>query len=402
MDKVTAAKKKFMYQIRILTMPEIDDALSNLLGTMVSVSFQTMLQASPRLLKGLRQLLTRRRVEVDGNPKSLEEEKEEETPQEVANLQRIPGDLEDLEKVFADIRLSLPDREGGEVMIATPGTKLSFHTLPVGKLKLQIGTHHKDTLVDGGSGPSPIKIGEGVYISSGSESEEERMGMEERDVWGRERGQNLVGEGGEDCKQHEQRYKEDEMRQGTNNGCEKGEEKTESLHNKRSAHYSCERGYTDVGEEYEKRVDIPYNLDPENLTGEFSPVRREEDEDEDEKVQEVIEISSGDETDEISRPREKGRPSRSRSQEGSFRWEDEFGPTPSHWFEQWVSVIRHGWVIKARELMEAGVTATLLDFYNKEELQEIARRKREILASGLGTKGSTERGDERTNDNKRD
>ncbi|GBG71136.1 hypothetical protein CBR_g8437 [Chara braunii] len=57
-DKATAAKKKFRYQIPILTLPELDDTLSKLLGTMVSVSFQTMLQASPRLLKGLRQLLT--------------------------------------------------------------------------------------------------------------------------------------------------------------------------------------------------------------------------------------------------------------------------------------------------------------------------------------------------------
>ncbi|GBG86144.1 hypothetical protein CBR_g41048 [Chara braunii] len=57
-DKATAAKKKFRYQIPILTSPEIDGTLSKLLGTMVSVSFQTMLQTSPRLHKGLRQLLT--------------------------------------------------------------------------------------------------------------------------------------------------------------------------------------------------------------------------------------------------------------------------------------------------------------------------------------------------------
>ncbi|GBG65784.1 hypothetical protein CBR_g52376 [Chara braunii] len=118
---------------------------------MVSVSFQTMLQASLRLLKGLRQLLTRRRVEVDENPKSPEEGREEEAPQEVANLQRSRGDLEDLEKVFADIRLSLQDREGGEVMRELPRTKLSFHALPVGKLKIQIGTHHTDALVDRGA-----------------------------------------------------------------------------------------------------------------------------------------------------------------------------------------------------------------------------------------------------------
>ncbi|GBG86009.1 hypothetical protein CBR_g40822 [Chara braunii] len=91
-DKATATKKKFRYQIPILTIPEIDDTLSKFLG-----------------------------------------------------------DLEDLEKAFADIRLSLPDREGGEVMRAPPGTKLSLHTLPVGKLKVQIRTHHTDALVDGGA-----------------------------------------------------------------------------------------------------------------------------------------------------------------------------------------------------------------------------------------------------------
>ncbi|GBG72038.1 hypothetical protein CBR_g10973 [Chara braunii] len=130
-DKVTAAKKKFRYQIPILTLHELDDTISKLLGIMVSVSFQTMLQASPRVLKGLRQLLTRRRVEIGDNTELPEGEREEEAPQEVANLQRSHEDLEDLEKAFADIRLSLPDREGGEVMRSPPGTKLSFHALPI-------------------------------------------------------------------------------------------------------------------------------------------------------------------------------------------------------------------------------------------------------------------------------
>ncbi|GBG66575.1 hypothetical protein CBR_g64847 [Chara braunii] len=150
-DKATAAKKKFRYQIPILTLNELNDTISKLLGTMVSVSFQTMLQANPRLLKELRQLLTRRRVEIGNNPELPEGEREEEAPQEMANLQRSHGDLEDLEKAFANIRLSLPDREGGEVMRSPPGTKLSFHALPVGKLKIQIGSYHTDALVDGGA-----------------------------------------------------------------------------------------------------------------------------------------------------------------------------------------------------------------------------------------------------------
>ncbi|GBG79168.1 hypothetical protein CBR_g28884 [Chara braunii] len=151
-DKATAAKKKFRYQIPILMLPELDDTLSKLLGTMVSVSFQTMLQASPRLLKGLRQLLTRKRVEVEEALEPQEQGTEEaEVPQGVSNLQSIPGGVEDLEKAFADIRLNLQDRKGGEVIRAPPDTKLSFHALPVGKLKIQIGTHHTDALVDGGA-----------------------------------------------------------------------------------------------------------------------------------------------------------------------------------------------------------------------------------------------------------
>ncbi|GBG86957.1 hypothetical protein CBR_g44410 [Chara braunii] len=51
-DKVTAAKKKFRYQILILTMPEIDDTLSKLLGTMVSVSFQTIMQEVTGSIRG--------------------------------------------------------------------------------------------------------------------------------------------------------------------------------------------------------------------------------------------------------------------------------------------------------------------------------------------------------------
>ncbi|GBG71143.1 hypothetical protein CBR_g8446 [Chara braunii] len=76
-DKATATEKKFRYQIPILTSPEIDGTLSKLLGTMVSVSFRTMLQASPRLLKGLRQLLTRKRVEVEEAPELQEQDTEE-------------------------------------------------------------------------------------------------------------------------------------------------------------------------------------------------------------------------------------------------------------------------------------------------------------------------------------
>ncbi|GBG60166.1 hypothetical protein CBR_g3410 [Chara braunii] len=100
-------------------------------GEVINLTGKTEDKASPKLLKGLRQLLTRRRVEIDEGPEQQEEEKEEEAPREVANLQRIPRDLEDLEKVFSNIRLSLLDHEDGEVMRVPPGTKLSFHARPL-------------------------------------------------------------------------------------------------------------------------------------------------------------------------------------------------------------------------------------------------------------------------------
>ncbi|GBG62238.1 hypothetical protein CBR_g29845 [Chara braunii] len=120
-------------------------------GEIIDLTGRAGDKASPRLLKGLRQLLTRRRVEIGDNLELPEGEREKEAPQEVASLQRSHGDLEDLEKAFADIRLSLPDREGGEVMRSPLGTKLSFHALLVGKLRIQIGSHYTDALVDGGA-----------------------------------------------------------------------------------------------------------------------------------------------------------------------------------------------------------------------------------------------------------
>ncbi|GBG89899.1 hypothetical protein CBR_g49749 [Chara braunii] len=209
-----------------------------------------------------------------------------------------------------------------------------------------------------------------------------------------ERARTSAEKKAKECKQRKPWCGENEEKQDKNDMCEEGEEGRESPHEERSGHDSCEGRYTDFGEGYERRADVPYNLDPKNFTGEFSLVRPEEDEDEEEEVQEVIEISSGDERDEISRPREEMRPPTNRPREGSFRWEDEFGTTPNHWFEQWISVIKHDWIIKAREFMEAGVAATPLDFYSEMELREIAKRKREILASGVGIKTAAERQDE--------
>ncbi|GBG86637.1 hypothetical protein CBR_g41700 [Chara braunii] len=593
-DKVTAAKKKFRYQIPILSLPEIDDTISKLLGTMVSVSFQTMLQASLRLLKGLRQLLTRRRVEIGDNPELPEGEREEEAPQEVANLQRSRGDLEDLEKAFVDIRLSLPDREGDEVMRSPPGTKLSFHALPVGKLKIQIGTHHTDALVDGGAeitlirrdfatitgctvnkevtgsirgagGEIPFagyildardnlsgfvetvalkkKTGRSVanwiedfYLRhpfvrrfiADNETEfvnQEVLGMLKRlcipiklmepyhpeanasverghrtlkntiaklatdhlgnwprylkqavfaenmtskrttgcisaELWyGREiefpvealvptwnrldddpqmtteeliearcqqilkneevmedianrvldsRMRDKASEGGKEKaeveeggnadtgdkvqvfdeeganrgKRRETWHVESEGGQDMRDEAQEGEERRESPLKGRSGHDSCEG--------YGTGTEIFFTYDLKNLAGGYSPIQTEDEEDEEEDVREVIEISSGDERDEISRPREEGRPPMHQPGGGAFGWEDEFGPTPSHWFQQWTDVIRHEWIIKTRELAKAGVEATSLDFFSEIELQGIARKKREIETYGLGVRKPAE------------
>ncbi|GBG71838.1 hypothetical protein CBR_g10777 [Chara braunii] len=195
----------------------------------------------------------------------------------------------------------------------------------------------------------------------------------------------------ERCKQRESWHGESEGRQNICDRREDGEERRESPHEERSGHDSCEGRYPDFEEGYEKGTKIPYSYDPKNLTGGYSPIQTEEKEDEEEEVQVVIEISSGDERDEISRSGVEMRPPIHQPSEEAFIWEDEFGPTPSHWFQQWLSVIKNEWIIKTRELAKAGVVATPLDFYSEMELQEIARRRREIMVSGLGVKESAER-----------
>ncbi|GBG66556.1 hypothetical protein CBR_g64826 [Chara braunii] len=434
-DKVTVARKKFRYQIPILTMPEIDDTLSKLLGTMVSVSFQTMLQASPRLLKRLRQLLTRRRVEIDENLELQEKEKEEEAPQEVANLQRSPGDLEDLEKDFADIRSSLLDREGGEVMRAPPGTKLSFHALPVGKLKVQIGTHHTDALVDEGAKITLIRkdfttitgcvvnkevmgsirgAGGEIPFSGTLKNTIVKLAADNLGSWPRYLKQavfsaNMTPKRTTGCIPTEIWYGRGidfpmEALIPTWNSVDDDPRMTaEELIEAR-----CQRVLRnkEAMEDIANRV-LDSKMRDKTRWDQVENIRKEPLQ-VGETVLEVIKISSGDERDEISRPREEKRPPVNQQREGSSGWEDEFGPTPSHWFEQWISVVKHGWIIKVRQLVEVGVAATPLDFYSEMELREIAQRKREILASGLGVKKSVERQDgqgakqDGTHDSKRD
>ncbi|GBG74425.1 hypothetical protein CBR_g18837 [Chara braunii] len=198
------------------------------------------------------------------------------------------------------------------------------------KRKLYIGYMSKHVVGRGARkqvcrGSSPLRNGEGIYISSGSESEEEKADMGER--------VQASAEGrAERCEQHEPWHVENEGRQDMCDGREDGKERGEIPREEQSGHDSCEGRCPNFEEGYGRRTEIPYNLDPKNFTSEFSPVRSAEDEDEEEEVQEIIEISSGDERDEISKPREERRPPTNQPREGPSRWEDEFGPTPSHWF----------------------------------------------------------------------
>ncbi|GBG88720.1 hypothetical protein CBR_g48250 [Chara braunii] len=180
-------------------------------------------------------------------------------------------------------------------------------------------------------------------------------------------------EGANRGEQRETWHGESEGRQDMRDEHEKGEERRESPLEGRSNHDSCEG--------YGTRTKIPYKYDSKNLTRGYSPIQtedEEDEEDEEEDVQEIIEISSGDERDEISRPRDERRPPMHQPREEAFRWEDEFGPTPSHWFQKSTNVIKHEWIIKTRELAKAGVEATPLDFFSEAEFQEIARKRREI------------------------
>ncbi|GBG75855.1 hypothetical protein CBR_g21099 [Chara braunii] len=597
-------------------------------GEVIDVNGRAGDKASPKLLKGLRQLLTRRRVDIDENPESPE------ASQEVANLQRSRGDLEDLEKAFADIHLSLPNREGGEVMRVPPGTKLSFHALPVGKLKIQIGTHHTDALVDGGAKITLIrrdfatikgfmenKEVTGSIRGAGGEisfagyvtkcavkagiresiwSFQQMTVMEEMDhdiilerpwcanvemigmhlhdgtymvdiedpVTGRGELLRLLRTRGdpptrkgklatcspsfEDGARKWAFARMEGMRERVEIMIEEAFNKKEwierGLPQKKRRQEDKVLGVmvaereseVDLGvslpKQKEVRIDVSevaleipdllqlikviryhnvgvdsvalakfegevkkgywvkesaYVEDPRPSGREkvyishlglrarrkgqvwekgamriwearLRPLTRKEpraannvgfgkgkargdrkcatsvrmgrkegkarlkdeaattvvkggirtlEKDmgrgqrfpiptiqrtslaEEEEVQEVIKINNRDKRDEISRPREERRPPIHHQREGPFRWEDEFGPTPSHWFQQWLNVIKHDCIIKTRELAKAGVVVTPLDFFSEMELQEIARRRRKIMVSALRVKESAERQD---------
>ncbi|GBG64034.1 hypothetical protein CBR_g40281 [Chara braunii] len=230
------------------------------------------------------------------------------------------------------VKIGLDYEDQGRSTIASPKTKMKFgnendainrpsegggagpsRERKTAKRKLYIGYLSKQVVGRGARkqvcrGPSPPRKGEGIYVSLGSESEKERTSMGEAGRSGGERAQASAEKKVEECKQREPWCEGSEEKQDRNDGCEEGEEGRESLHEERGGHDSREGRYMDFGEGYERRADVPYNLDPKNSMGEFSPVRTGEGEDEEEEVQEVIEISSGDERDEISRPREERRP----------------------------------------------------------------------------------------------
>ncbi|GBG64011.1 hypothetical protein CBR_g40256 [Chara braunii] len=175
--------------------------------------------------------------------------------------------------------------------------------------------------------PSPLRKGEGIKISSGSEGERGRANMGGRgDTEMRGKARASDEERDEECERREPWDEERGERQDMRNEQENEEEKRESTLEGKSGHGNCEG--------YGTGTKIPFTYDPKNLAGGYSPIQTEDEEDEEEDVQEVIEISSGDERDEISRPREERRPPMHQPGNGAFRWEDEFGPTPSHRFQQ--------------------------------------------------------------------
>ncbi|GBG88014.1 hypothetical protein CBR_g46385 [Chara braunii] len=230
---------------------------------------------------------------------------------------------------------------------------------------------------------SPLHEGEGIEIPSDSEGGKEKAEVEEGG--NTEMGNKVQvsdGKGVNRGKRRETWHGESEGGQDVRDKYEEGEERRESPLEGRSGHDSCEG--------YGMGTKIPFTYDSKNLAGEYSPIQTEDEEDEEEDVREVIEISIGDERDEISRPREEGRLPMHQLSNGAFRWEDEFGPTPSHWFQQWTNVIRHEWIIKTRELARAGVEATPLDFFNEAELRKIVRMKREIETYGVGVRKPAE------------
>ncbi|GBG64391.1 hypothetical protein CBR_g44275 [Chara braunii] len=200
------------------------------------------------------------------------------------------------------------------------------------KRKLYIGLMGEPVVGRGGRKclcrkPSPLRKGEGIEISSDSEGGKEKAEVEEggnADMGDKVQVSNE--EGANRGKRRETWHGESEGGQDMRDEHEEGEERRENPLEGRSGHDSCEG--------YGTGTEIHFTYDPKNLAGGYSPIQTEDEEDEEEDVREVIEISSGDERDEISRPREEGRSPMHQLSDGAFGWENEFRPTPGHWFQQ--------------------------------------------------------------------
>ncbi|GBG64451.1 hypothetical protein CBR_g44336 [Chara braunii] len=201
-------------------------------------------------------------------------------------------------------------RTGGEEAGPSQGRRAA-------KRKLYIGLMGGPVLGKGGRKclcrkPSPLREGEGIEISFDSEGGKEKAEVEEGgNVEMGDKVQVSDEEGVNRGKRRETWHEESEGGQDMRDEHGEGEERRESPLEGRSGHDSCEG--------YGTGTKIPFTYDPKNLAGGYSPIQTEGEDDEEEDVREVIKISSGDERDKISRPREEGRPPMHQPGDGAFK-----------------------------------------------------------------------------------
>ncbi|GBG72554.1 hypothetical protein CBR_g12124 [Chara braunii] len=114
-------------------------------------------------------------------------------------------------------------------------------------------------------------------------------------------------------------------------------------------------------------IDLP--SDSDNGKGENGSPRKKQRMDE-EEPNEVIDLSSGEEDDEVTTPTKEVWARDEDPVDEKDKWIKEFGSSCSDWFDQWSSIMRYEWAIKGKEKLSRGEDKAPTTFFTEEALRE--------------------------------
>ncbi len=93
---------------------------------------------------------------------------------------------------------------------------------------------------------------------------------------------------------------------------------------------------------------------------------------------EVIDLSSGEEEDEVTTPTREERGKEEDSGKEKDKWIAEFGPTFNDWFDQWGAILRYQWAMKGREKLSRGEDLSPTTFFSEGTLLQLQGIKRQM------------------------